>query len=90
MADALDNLNNRKAIQQADKILKKQKDLHCAKVIIMRVCINLFIKLSITRRLLIYASKKFTNCPECPQNWGLLNFVITQYTHPSACQEINK
>ena len=30
--DALDSLNNKKAIQQADKILKKQKDLHCAKV----------------------------------------------------------
>ena len=31
-SDALDSLNNKKAIQQADKILKKQKDLHCAKV----------------------------------------------------------
>ncbi|XP_046841180.1 N-alpha-acetyltransferase 25, NatB auxiliary subunit-like [Xenia sp. Carnegie-2017] len=31
--DALDSLNNRKAIQHADKILKKQKDLHCAKVL---------------------------------------------------------
>ena len=32
MLDALDSLNNKKAIQHADKILKKQKDLHCAKV----------------------------------------------------------
>jgi N-terminal acetyltransferase B complex non-catalytic subunit len=32
MSDALDSLNNKKAIQNADKILKKQKDLHCAKV----------------------------------------------------------
>lgn len=30
--DALDSMNNKKAIQQADKILRKQKDLHCAKV----------------------------------------------------------
>ncbi|XP_028396566.1 N-alpha-acetyltransferase 25, NatB auxiliary subunit-like [Dendronephthya gigantea] len=31
--DALDSMNNKKAIQHADKILKKQKDLHCAKVL---------------------------------------------------------
>eukprot|EP00794_Sanderia_malayensis_P013847 gene13847-15295_t len=31
--DALDNLNNKLAIQLADKILKKQKDLHCAKAL---------------------------------------------------------
>ena len=31
-ADALDSMNNKQAIQLADKILKKQKDLHCAKV----------------------------------------------------------
>lgn len=30
--DALDSMNNKLAIQLADKILKKQKDLHCAKV----------------------------------------------------------
>ena len=32
--DALDNLNNKQAIQRADKILKKEKDFHCAKVTI--------------------------------------------------------
>ena len=32
-SDALDNLNNKLAIQLADKILKKQKDLHCAKAL---------------------------------------------------------
>lgn len=32
-ADALDNLNNKLAIQLADKVLKKQKDLHCAKAL---------------------------------------------------------
>lgn len=31
--DALDNLNNKLAIQLADKILKKQRDLHCAKAL---------------------------------------------------------
>lgn len=31
-ADYLDNGNNKMAIQQADKLLKKHKDLHCAKV----------------------------------------------------------
>jgi len=31
--DALDNLNNKQAIQRADKILKKEKDFHCAKVL---------------------------------------------------------
>lgn len=30
--DYLDNGNNKMAIQQADKLLKKHKDLHCAKV----------------------------------------------------------
>lgn len=30
--DCLDNGNNKKAIQEADKVLKKQKDLQCAKV----------------------------------------------------------
>ena len=34
-SDALDSQNNKQAIQLADKILKKQKDLHCAKV-----CLN--------------------------------------------------
>lgn len=29
--DYLDNGNNKMAIQQADKLLKKHKDLHCAK-----------------------------------------------------------
>lgn len=32
LTDALDSMNNKQAIQLADKILKKQKDLHCAKV----------------------------------------------------------
>ncbi|KAM7443003.1 N-alpha-acetyltransferase 25 [Porites harrisoni] len=31
--DALDSMNNKQAIQLADKILKKQKDLHCAKAL---------------------------------------------------------
>ncbi|XP_059149615.1 N-alpha-acetyltransferase 25, NatB auxiliary subunit-like [Physella acuta] len=31
--DCLDNGNNKKAIQEADKVLKKQKDLTCAKVL---------------------------------------------------------
>ncbi|GFO09844.1 N-alpha-acetyltransferase 25, natb auxiliary subunit-like [Plakobranchus ocellatus] len=31
--DCLDNGNNKKAIQEADKVLKKQKDLSCAKVL---------------------------------------------------------
>ncbi|XP_020616340.1 N-alpha-acetyltransferase 25, NatB auxiliary subunit-like isoform X1 [Orbicella faveolata] len=31
--DALDSMNNKLAIQLADKILKKQKDLHCAKAL---------------------------------------------------------
>ncbi|KAK3737471.1 hypothetical protein QZH41_008359, partial [Actinostola sp. cb2023] len=31
--DALDVMNNKQAIQLADKILKKQKDLHCAKAL---------------------------------------------------------
>lgn len=30
--DYLDNGNNKMAIQQADKLLKKHRDLHCAKV----------------------------------------------------------
>lgn len=30
--DYLDNGNNKMAIQQAEKLLKKHKDLHCAKV----------------------------------------------------------
>ncbi|KAF0046069.1 hypothetical protein F2P81_002598 [Scophthalmus maximus] len=33
MYDYLDNGNNKMAIQQADKLLKKHKDLHCAKVL---------------------------------------------------------
>ena len=33
--DALDSMNNKQAIQLADKILKKQKDLHCAKVTVI-------------------------------------------------------
>lgn len=33
LLDYLDNGNNKMAIQQADKLLKKHKDLHCAKVI---------------------------------------------------------
>lgn len=32
LTDALDSMNNKQAIQLVDKILKKQKDLHCAKV----------------------------------------------------------
>ena len=32
ISDCLDNGNNKKAIQEADKVLKKQKDLQCAKV----------------------------------------------------------
>ena len=31
-SDCLDNGNNKKAITEADKVLKKQKDLTCAKV----------------------------------------------------------
>ncbi|KAG5840254.1 hypothetical protein ANANG_G00186860 [Anguilla anguilla] len=31
--DYLDNGNNKMAVQQADKLLKKHKDLHCAKVL---------------------------------------------------------
>ena len=31
--DALDNLNNKQAVQRADKLLKKEKDFHCAKVL---------------------------------------------------------
>lgn len=31
-SDALDSMNNKLAIQLADKILRKQKDLYCAKV----------------------------------------------------------
>uniref|UniRef100_A0A3B4AYB4 N(alpha)-acetyltransferase 25, NatB auxiliary subunit n=1 Tax=Periophthalmus magnuspinnatus TaxID=409849 RepID=A0A3B4AYB4_9GOBI len=31
--DYLDNGNNKMAIQQADKLLKKHKELHCAKVL---------------------------------------------------------
>ncbi|XP_043925685.1 N-alpha-acetyltransferase 25, NatB auxiliary subunit [Protopterus annectens] len=31
--DSLDNGNNKMAIQQADKLLKKHKDLHCAKML---------------------------------------------------------
>lgn len=31
-ADCLDNGNNKKAIQEADRILKKQRDFSCAKV----------------------------------------------------------
>uniref|UniRef100_A0A8B9GFK5 N-alpha-acetyltransferase 25, NatB auxiliary subunit n=1 Tax=Amazona collaria TaxID=241587 RepID=A0A8B9GFK5_9PSIT len=33
IANYLDNGNNKMAIQQADKLLKKHKDLHCAKVL---------------------------------------------------------
>jgi len=36
-ADYLDNGNNKMAIQQADKLLKKHKDLHCAKVSVTAV-----------------------------------------------------
>ncbi|XP_060561283.1 phagocyte signaling-impaired protein-like, partial [Ruditapes philippinarum] len=31
--DCLDNGNNKKALQEADKVLKKQKDLQCARVL---------------------------------------------------------
>jgi hypothetical protein len=31
-SDCLDNGNNKKALQEADKVLKKQKDLQCARV----------------------------------------------------------
>ena len=31
--DALDNLNNKQAIKLADNLLKKQKDLNCAKAL---------------------------------------------------------
>lgn len=31
-ADAIDNGQNKKAVQLVDKILKKQESLHCAKV----------------------------------------------------------
>lgn len=34
-SDALDSMNNKQAIQLADKILKKQKDLYCAKVTVI-------------------------------------------------------
>lgn len=33
MKDCLDNGNNKKALQEAEKVLKKQKDLLCAKVL---------------------------------------------------------
>lgn len=32
--DCLDNGNNKKAIQEAEKVLRKQKDFQCAKVIL--------------------------------------------------------
>lgn len=34
--DAVDNGQNKKAIQLADKILKKQEGLHCARVCSMQ------------------------------------------------------
>ena len=33
LIDFLDNGNNKKALAEADKVLKKQKDLYCAKVL---------------------------------------------------------
>ena len=38
ISDAVDNGHNKKAVQIADKILKKQGDLHCAKVGGDRMC----------------------------------------------------
>lgn len=38
--DYLDNGNNKMAIQQADKLLKKHKDLHCAKVSSQFILLN--------------------------------------------------
>ena len=32
LVDCLDNGNNKKALQEAEKLLKKQKDFPCAKV----------------------------------------------------------
>ena len=39
-ADAVDNGQNKKAVQIADKILKKQGDLQCAKV---GVCVTMIV-----------------------------------------------
>lgn len=37
IADCLDNGKNKKALQEADKLLKKQKDFLCAKVFLLIV-----------------------------------------------------
>ena len=42
-ADAIDNGQNRKAIQLADKIIRKHDDLHCAKVsCVLFACVQSF------------------------------------------------
>jgi hypothetical protein len=50
----LDNGNNKKAIQEADKVLKKQKDLQCAKV----YSVDLSIKSSVAELLYFYGCEK--------------------------------
>lgn len=42
LLDYLDNGNNKMAIQQAEKLLKKHKDLHCAKVLALVYVYALF------------------------------------------------
>ncbi len=38
IVDCLDNGNNKKALQEAEKVLKKQKDFLCAKVLFQQHC----------------------------------------------------
>ena len=47
VSDCLDNGNNKKAIQEADKVLKKQKDLQCAKVYSYRGYTTKVLKLTV-------------------------------------------
>ena len=51
-ADAIDNGQNKKAVQMADKILKKQDNLHCAKVLIDHDLWKLCVHLSLVCKLL--------------------------------------
>jgi len=55
--DCLDNGNNKKALQEADKVLKKQKDFVCAKVNLW-LCLKVNIFLETTIILIIYFCKK--------------------------------
>ena len=41
ISDAVDNGHNKKAVQIADKILKKTGDLHCAKVGETKGCVEI-------------------------------------------------